>query len=138
MTHYDGQYREGQDKRQTLLESLADAIRGDKFELEDIAEFLNEFMYDMFSMELDDNSHYDVAKVAMEAWVLVKQGIRPQITKRQSGASCSELKDQTEEVSDDEDMEDTDMTDEPSKSSSQPKIVTDDDGWSTIVPQERK
>jgi hypothetical protein len=136
VAHFDGQYRDAQNRRQTLLESLTDALLSNQYELVDIAEFLNEYMLEQFSMELDDNSHYEVAKVALDAHAMIRQGVRPHIRRREHGAAVSMLKDQTEEVSDNEDME---CDAEPqSQSSHQPRIITDDDGWSTVVPREQR
>ena len=139
MNHYDGHFREGQDKRMVLLGSLSDAIRSEQYELEDVAEFLFKFLDEEFNMELDDNSDVDVAAVSTHAWQLVRQGIRPQLVRRVAGASVSVIQDHTQEV--EGEPADADMEDDAggkSQFANQPRIVTDDDGWSTIVPRERR
>lgn len=134
VAHFDGQFREAQNRRQTLLEALTDALIANQYEVADIADFLNEYMLEHFAMELDDESQYEVAKVSMDAYTLVRQGVRPEIRAKQNGASVSTLKDQTEEVSDNEDME----CDGQAQSTHQPRIITDDDGWSTVVPRDQQ
>ena len=131
VTHFGGSYRDGQAKQQSLIESLSDAIVSDQYSLDDIAEFLNLYLFDEFSMELDDMSHFEVAKVLLEGWAQIRQGIVPSRVQRRSGAGQSTLADNTEEVSEGED--DAEMTDQPSKSSNGPRVVTDEDGWSTVV-----
>ena len=131
VAHYGGQYREGQAKRISLTESLSEAVLTDQYEVEDIAEFLNLYLFDEFSMELDDMSHFEVAKVLLDGWSQIKRGLVPAMLQRSSGAQHSTLADNTEEVSDAED--DTEMGEEPTKSSNGPKIITDEDGWSTVV-----
>jgi hypothetical protein len=132
VTHFGGSYRDGQAKQQNLIESLSDAVLTDQYSLEDIAEFLNLYLFDEFSMELDDNSHFEVAKTILDGWAQIKQGLLPnRIIQRRSGAAQSTLTDNTQEVSDAED--DAEMDDKPSKSSNGPRIVTDEDGWSTVV-----
>lgn len=138
MTHYDGHFRDAQYKRMTLLGSVSDAVRSDKYELEDVAEFLYSFMDEEFNMELDDNSHVDVASVILNAWYMVRQGVRPQLAKRATGAAVSVIQDKCEEVDGGEETDDVNMDDEDDKrnqSNHQPKIVTDEDGWSTVVPR---
>jgi hypothetical protein len=132
VTHFDGQYREAQARRECLIESLTDAIIAETFEVTDIAEFLTEFLFEQFSVELDDESHYQVATVISQGWKLIKQGVRPQFPKRASGATNSTIADNTEEVSGDEDAE---THGESMQSNSGPRIVTDEDGWSTVVPR---
>ena len=131
MTHYDGPVREAASKRQVLLENISDIVREDKYDVPSIGEFINDYMFEKFHMELDDESHFSVAKIAMEAWELAKRGIRPQIPKTQNGARGSLVQEIVEEVDGDSGMED----DEPSQSAPQPRIVTDEDGWSTILPR---
>jgi len=139
--HFDGQLREAQEKRQILLEAISDSIRDEKYEVQDIAEFISEFMYEHFFMELDDESHFGVAKVCMDAWIMCKEGKLPQIAIRVSGSGASVLKDISEEVDEDVEMEDSNMQDEsgePSQSVNRPHVVTDEDGWSTIVPKQNR
>ncbi len=134
--HYDGPIRDAQDKRIVLLESISDAVTQEKYELNDIAEFINEYMYENFFMELDDNSQYDVARVCMEAWLVCKEGRIPQIPGRRSGATCSVVQDLAVEVDDEVDESgDTEMVDE-SRRATNPKTVTDDDGWTTVIPRQ--
>jgi hypothetical protein len=137
---YDGQLREAREKRQVLLEAISDAVREDKYEVQDIAEFINEYMYEQFFMELDDESHFGVAKVCLDAWNMCKNGQRPHMIKQTSGSSCSVIKDVSEEVDQDADMEDSHMEDdsEQSQSANRPHVVTDEDGWSTIVPKSNR
>jgi hypothetical protein len=134
ITHYDGHFREGQEKRMTLLGSLSDAIRSERFEAEEIAEFLFSFMDEDFNMELDDNSHVDVANTCMNAWSMIKEGVRPHLARRGPGQSVAVIEDQTEEV-EGEVMEDDDSPPERSQFNNNPRIVTDEDGWSTVVPK---
>jgi len=137
--HYDGPLRDAQEKRAVLLESISDAVRQEKYELNDIAEFINDYMYENFSMDLDDNSQFDVARVCMEAWCVCKEGRVPQIPRRKNGATCSVVQDLAVEVdSEDNDAEDTEMVDDsqPRARSSNPKTITDDDGWTTVCPKQ--
>ena len=131
-THYGGNFRDAQRKQQLLLDSLVDAVLSDQYEVDDIAEFLNLYLFDEFSMELDDMSHVEVARVVLDGWSLIKQGVVPALPGRASGARASTFADNTEETSDVDD--DTNMTDAPSQSH-QPRIVTDEDGWSTVIPR---
>lgn len=137
--HYDGSIREAKEKRTVLLESLSDAIRQEKYELNDIAEFINDYMYENFFIELDDHSQVSVARVCMDAWAACKQGVVPQVPDGRNGASSSVLQDLAVEVDDETEGadEDTEMVDDshvPARSSN-PKTITDDDGWTTIVPK---
>ena len=135
--HYDGPIRDAQEKRIVLLESISDAVRQEKYELNDIAEFINDYMYENFSMELDDNSQFDVARVCMEAWAVCKEGRIPQIPGRRSGATCSVVHDLAVEVDEDgEDVEDVDMADGSRPHAPHPKTVTDEDGWTTVIPKQ--
>ena len=131
VSHFDGQYREAQERKQTLLTSLSEAIATDQYSGEDVAEFINEYMFEQFSMELDDDSHIQIAGIMMEGWKLIKQGVQPQLPKRKSGASMSTINDQAQETSDVEDEEMADSSSKPTGS----RIVTDEDGWSTVVPR---
>ena len=132
VSHFDGNFREGQRRRQMLAEALSDSIRlGDYTQL-DIAEFIDEYMLDQFSLELDDNSHHEISRVLMDSWNLIRQGEFPQISKRRSGAASSITKDYIEEVSSDDD-DDVDMDTHETTNVSHPRIVTDEDGWSTVV-----
>lgn len=137
--HYDGSISDAKEKRTVLLESLSDAIRQEKYDVNDIAEFINDYMYENFFMELDDNSEVSVARVCIDAWIACKQGRIPQIPGGRNGASCSVLQDLAVEVDDEIDGsdEDTEMADDSHGSSRQinPKTITDDDGWTTIVPK---
>ena len=132
-THYGGNFRDAQHKQQVLLESLSDAVISDQYGVDDIAEFLNLYLFDEFSMELDDSSHVEVATVILNGWSQIKHGVIPQITGRSSGARASTFTDNTEETSDVDD--DANMTEERSQSHG-PRIVTDEDGWSTVVPRQ--
>ena len=137
--HYDGSIRDAKEKRTILLESLSDAIRQEKYEMGEIAEFINEYMYDSFFMELDDNSPFDIARVCMEAWAVCKQGRVPQIPGRKNGANCSIVQNLTEEVDESaSDIDDTEMADDPNPQSRppQPRTITDEDGWTTVVPKQ--
>jgi uncharacterized protein YeeX (DUF496 family) len=137
--HYDGSIRDAKEKRAVLLESLSDAIRQEKYEVNDIAEFINDYMYENFFMELDDHSEVSVARVSMDAWIVCKQGRIPQIPGGRNGASSSVLQDLAVEVDDeiDDGDEDIEMADDSHVTGrlSNPKTITDDDGWTTIVPK---
>ena len=130
-THYGGNFRDAQRKQEALSESLSDAILSEQYGVDDIAEFLNLYLFDEFSMELDDMSHIQVATVILNGWNQIKQGVLPTVLTRPSGAKASTFADNTEETSD---ADDDDMEDGPSQSHG-PRIVTDEDGWSTVVPR---
>jgi hypothetical protein len=131
VSHFEGQYREAQERKHTLLVSLAEAIVSEQFSAVDVGEFINEYMLEQFSMELGDDSHIQIAGIMMEGWKLVKQGIQPQLPKRINGASMSTINDQVQETSDVEDEDIGDSSNRPVGS----RIVTDEDGWSTVVPR---
>jgi hypothetical protein len=136
--HYDGQLRDAHEKRQVLLEAISDAVSEDRYEVQDIAEFINEYMYENFFMELDDESHIGVARVCIDAWNMCKTGQRPVVAKRASGSSCSVIKDDSEEIDEDAEMADSHMDEEPSSNHcNRPHVVTDEDGWSTVVPRKQ-
>lgn len=129
--HYDGPIRDAHAKRQELLECLCDAITEDKYTVEDIAEYLCDFLFEKFYLELDDNSHFEVATVSIQAWAMCKSGTRPVVAHNKNSAGGSIVKEMIEEV----DFSDADENmDGPSVSSQrQPRVMTDDDGWSTVM-----
>lgn len=136
VSHFDGSYREGQNRRTSLLEALSDSIRPGQYSEIDIAEFISEYMLEQFSVELDDNSHYEIAKVLIDSWARIVQGCPPAIVKRSSGAAGSVTQNCIEEVSSAEDDDDVCMEvtdDKPSRPDPQSRIITDDDGWSTVL-----
>jgi hypothetical protein len=133
VTHFDGQFRDAQHNKQQLLESLCDAIVEDKYSQEDIAGYVNDYMFDHFHMELDDDSQFEVAKASMDAWTICRTGARPHIARRPNGANCSIVKEEVDEVDEDEDMGDDSPRDPSSSTQRQPKVVTDEEGWSTVM-----
>lgn len=138
VSHFDGQYREAQRRRDTLLESLSDSIRPGQYSEIDIAEFINEYMLEQFSLELDDNSHHEIAKLLIESWNIIRQGHTPRILKRSSGAALSVTNNLIEEVAcaDGEDVEmDLDDTVNHHQGNHHPRITVDEDGWSTVLPK---
>lgn len=131
--HYDGPIKVAQEKSVDLLESLCDAITTDKYSMEDISEYICEFMLEKFHMELDDDSHLQVAAVALQSWGLCKTGVRPVVAQKRNSVGGSVIRELVEEVEDSDDDDDM-MGDGPSSSSNrQPRVVTDEDGWSTVM-----
>lgn len=138
VSHFDGNYREAQRRRETLLESLSDSIRPGQYSEIDIAEFINEYMLEQFSLELDDNSHHEIAKLLVESWNLIRLGQTPRVSKRSSGAALSVTNNLIEEVAcaDGEDVEmDLDDTVNPHQGNQHSKLFIDEDGWSTVLPK---
>jgi hypothetical protein len=129
--HFGGNFRDAQTTRLLLVESLSDALRSDQYDVNDIAEFLNLFFFDEFSTELEDGSQLEVAHVLMNGWNMIKQGIRPCIASKESGARVSTVSDAVEESSDIEDGDET--VGAASHSTIGARIVTDEDGWSTVI-----
>lgn len=126
IAHYDGQYRAAQEKREELSSALCQVVPEEKYSVVDIAEYLAEYMLEKLFVELDDNSHVDVANLLLVAWGMIREGRVPVVHTRQSGAGASQLRSEIVEV------EESDM---PLTEHRQPQLQmeVDDDGWSTLV-----
>ena len=130
VAHFDGQYRTAQDKRIYLYTILCEIIPDEKYTVVDIAEYLADFMLEEFSLELDDNSHFDVSNLLISAWSMIKQGKVFTVSINKSGAVGSVLRSDVVEVEEDSPCESVDAE---KKERQCIQMETDEDGWSTIV-----
>ena len=135
--HYEGQFRAAQEKRINLYTSLCDVIPEEKYSAIDIGEYLADYLLEEFAVELDDNSHFDVANVLLNSWSMIKEGKVPNLSSVQSGMAGSVLRSDIVEVDGCVTGESSllhatngGQTEQPHQSL---QMETDEDGWSTIV-----
>jgi hypothetical protein len=133
LNHYEGHPNEARELKNDLLSEIVHIVSTGQYNETDLAEHLADFLDERLHVDVGDNSHIEVSRMAFEACRLLHSGQVPRTVQRRGG-NQSVIQGNIEEVSGDEDEE---MNDDQMESGrdNQPRVVTDDDGWSTVVPR---
>ncbi|KAK6746703.1 hypothetical protein RB195_000151 [Necator americanus] len=116
---------------------------------EDLEDWLNNVLYTEFNLILEDESVYPTSLILIEAFGYMKHNDRERLSQLisalppvesvlEANKQSQRVRDDSEEmemddISEDEEIGTEDQAKEEPRKERQPRMITDDDGWTTIL-----